>query len=169
MSNLVRMSREKSTFELFDINPEAPLEPAVRAFRLALVLGQRMRHLMDERLRVDGLTTQQAVLVTAAAMMGGPSLTRVAGCLGTTHQNAAQLVAALDRKGFLRVEPDPADRRRKRLVTTEANDEYWRGRDTDDSAAVAEWFSGLDAEELETFVRLSVKVLAGLPSANKDA
>lgn len=162
------MSPDKSATELFAVDPQAPLHPAVRAFRLALLVGQRMRHLMDERLRVDGLTTQQAALVTAAAMMEGPSLTRVAGCLGTTHQNAAQLVSALERKGFLRIEPDPADRRRKRLVTTEANDEYWRGRDTDDSAAVAEWFSGLDPEELDTFVRLSVKVLAGLPSSHKN-
>lgn len=148
---------------VFDIDPQSRLDPPVRAFRLALLLGQRLRHLMDERLRVDGLTTQQAALITAVNMLGGPSLTKVAGCLGTTHQNAAQLVTALERKGFLRVEPDAADRRRKRLVVTETNDEYWRGRDAGDHAAVGEWFVGLDDEELETLVRLMSKVLDGMP------
>jgi DNA-binding MarR family transcriptional regulator len=157
--------RSKTVFDLFDLDPQSaqPLEPAVRAFRLALLMGQRLRHLMDDRLRVDGLTTQQAALITAVTMLGGPSLTKVASCLGTTHQNAAQLVAALERKGFLRVEPDPEDGRRKRLVATETNSEYWRGRDAGDHAAVATWFAGLDADELETFVRLTVKILTTMP------
>lgn len=158
-------SRGKTVFDLFDLDPQSaqPLDPGVRAFRLALLLGQRLRHLMDERLRVDGLTTQQAALITAVTMLGGPSLTKVANCLGTTHQNAAQLVAALERKGFLRVEPDPTDRRRKRLIATDTNTEYWRGRDAGDHEAVGQWFAGLEPDELETFVRLAVKVLTTLP------
>jgi DNA-binding MarR family transcriptional regulator len=162
IGNILRMEpRDKTVFDLFDLDPQSaqPLEPAVRAFRLALLLGQRLRHLMDERLRVDGLTTQQAALITAVTTLGDPSLTKAASCLGTTHQNAAQLVSALERKGFLRVEPDPADRRRKRLIATETNDEYWRGRDPGDHAAVAKWFSALDPDELDTFVRLTVRVL----------
>lgn len=149
---------------VFDIDPHSQLDPSVRAFRLALLLGQRLRHLMDERLRVDGLTTQQAALITAVGVLNGPSLTKLATCLGTTHQNAAQLVAALERKGFLRVEPDPADGRRKRLVATEANDRYWKERDAKDHDAVSEWFAGLDEAELETFVKLTERVLGTMPS-----
>lgn len=74
---------------------------------------------MDDRLRADGLTTQQAALLTAVRSLGTPALTEAAAALGTTHQNTAQLVAALERKGMLRTEPDPADKRR-RLVPTEA-------------------------------------------------
>jgi DNA-binding MarR family transcriptional regulator len=141
---------------------DSPLTPPVRAFRAVLLLAQRLRYLMDERLRPDGLTTQQAALLTAVIALGSPTLGAAAAALGTTHQNAAQLVAALERKGLLAVEPDPADRRRKRLVATAANARYWRGRDADDEAAVASWFGALAPAEVDTLVALVSTVLDGL-------
>ncbi|MBF9132423.1 MarR family transcriptional regulator [Plantactinospora sp. S1510] len=148
---------------LFDGGADsADLEPPVRAFRLVLLLGQRMRYLMDERLRPDGLTTQQAALLTAVLALGRPTLTEAAAALGSTHQNVAQLVAALTRKGLLRVESDPADRRRRRLVGTEANAEYWRNRDDDDHSAVADWFAALRPAEIVLLCELAERVLADL-------
>ena len=52
--------------------------------------AQRLRYLMDERMRADGLTTQQAALLTVVIALGRPSLTEAAAALGTTHQNVAQ-------------------------------------------------------------------------------
>jgi len=112
--------------------------------------------------RADGLTTQQAALLTAVTALDGPSLSQAAAALGTSHQNVAQLVASLERKGFLRVEQDPGDARRKRLVSTEANLRYWRERDAGDHAAVAEWFDALGPGELSAFVRLTEKTLGAL-------
>lgn len=149
---------------LFDLGPDSRLTPEVRAFRIALLLGQRLRYLMDDRLRADGLTTQQAALLTAVRALGTPALTEAATALGTTHQNVAQLVAALERKGMLRTEPDPADRRRRRLVATESGARYWSARDTGDEAAVAEWFAALTPEELATWSTLSQKILTGSSS-----
>jgi DNA-binding MarR family transcriptional regulator len=147
---------------LFSIGPDSALEPSVRAFRTVLLLAQRLRYLMDDRLRADGMTTQQAALLTAVLDLGQPSLTEAAAALGSTHQNVAQLVAALERKGMLRVEPDPADGRRRRLVTTAANAEYWQRRDDADHAAVARWFAVLSDEEIVTLCTLADRVLAGL-------
>jgi len=158
VSNILRMSTAGKT--LFGIGPGSELVLPVRAFRSVLFLAQRLRYLMDDRLRADGLTTQQAALLTAVAALGQPSLTEVATALGTTHQNAAQLVAALQRKGFLRVEPDPADRRRRLLITTAANDRYWSSRDEGDYAAVADWFSALSPAELRTLCDLTERLLA---------
>ncbi|GLW33495.1 MarR family winged helix-turn-helix transcriptional regulator [Actinoplanes regularis] len=151
------MSQPEQT--LFDLGPGSELTPAVRAFRLALVLGRRMQYLMDDRLRADGLTTQQAALLTAVRALGTPALTEAAAALGTTHQNAAQLVAALERKGMLRVEPDPADKRRRRLVPTESGARYWSERDSGDEAAVAEWFAALTPDELDRWCTLTGKIL----------
>ncbi|GIG91878.1 MarR family winged helix-turn-helix transcriptional regulator [Plantactinospora endophytica] len=140
----------------------AGLEPPVRAFRLVLLLAQRLRYLMDERLRPDGLTTQQAALLTVVLALGAPALSEAAAALGSTHQNVAQLVTALTRKGLLRVEPDPADRRRRRLVATEANTEYWRDRDDADHAAVADWFGALREDEIRVLCGLVERLLTDL-------
>jgi DNA-binding MarR family transcriptional regulator len=110
------MSRDDKTGiqskNLIGIGPRSELDPAVRAFRTVLALAQRLRYTMDERLRADGLTTQQAALLTVVTAAGQPSLAEAAAALGSTHQNVAQIVAALVRKEMLQVEPDPADRRR---------------------------------------------------------
>jgi hypothetical protein len=75
----------------------------VRTFRLIVVVAQELRTLMDQLLRADGLTTQQAALITVVDLLGAPSLSQAATALGTTHQNARQLADALERKGFLQI------------------------------------------------------------------
>jgi DNA-binding MarR family transcriptional regulator len=132
----------------------APLGVAAFATPLA---GESMALLWG-----DGLTTQQAALLTVVSALDGPSLNEAAAALGSTHQNVAQLVAALQRKKLLRTEPDPADRRRVRLFTTETNQRYWRGRDQADAEAVAQWFAVLSDEEIETFCTLANRILDGL-------
>lgn len=153
------MSAQDKTTDLLGIGPASELEPSVRAFRTVLTLAQRLRYAMDERLRSDGLTTQQAALITVVSALGKPSLAEAAAALGSTHQNVAQIVAALVRKDMLQVEPDPADGRRKLLSTTNANAAYWKQRDAGDFAAVTEWFADLTPAELRTFCDLADRVL----------
>ena len=159
------MSRENKIEVLLGIGPESRLEPSIRAFRTTLTLAQKLRYAMDERLRADGLTTQQAALITVVTAAGKPSLAEAAAALGSTHQNVAQIVAALVRKDMLQVEPDPADKRRKLLSTTNRNAAYWKERDEGDFGAVADWFGELSPAELKTFCELSDRVIAGLDNA----
>ncbi|MEV0799366.1 MULTISPECIES: helix-turn-helix domain-containing protein [unclassified Kribbella] len=154
-----------SRSKMFGLGAESELAPSVRAFRTTLMLAQKLRNEMDVRLREDGLTTQQAALITAVQAMGKPSLAEAAAALGSTHQNVAQIVAALQRKELLQVEPDPADRRRKLLSATNHSADYWRERDAGDFAAVADWFADLSPDELETFCELSDRVIARLDRA----
>lgn len=147
---------------------QGELTPAVRAFRATLHLGQRLRYLMDERLRADGLTTQQAALLTLVQALGTPSLKQAAAGLGTTHQNVAQLVQALQRKGMLETLADPADGRRTLLSVTEASRAYWSSRDDGDHAAVAGWFAALSDAELDVLVEHTERVLHALdPGARR--
>ncbi|HET6987787.1 MAG TPA: MarR family transcriptional regulator [Kribbella sp.] len=148
--------------KLFEIGAGSELAPSIRAFRTTLMLAQKLRYEMDERLRADGLTTQQAALITVVKAMGKPSLAEAAAALGSTHQNVAQIVAALQRKELLQVEPDPADRRRKLLSATNRSVEYWRKRDAGDFAAIADWFADLTPAELKTFCDLADRVIARL-------
>ncbi|MFI5711295.1 MarR family winged helix-turn-helix transcriptional regulator [Kribbella sp. NPDC051620] len=156
------MSPRDKTEDLLGIGPDSALEPSIRAFRTTLTLAQRLRYAMDERLREDGLTTQQAALITVVVAAGKPSLAEAAAALGSTHQNVAQIVAALVRKDLLQVEPDPADKRRKLLSATNHSAAFWKERDAGDFAAVADWFADLTPAELQTFCDLSDRVIARL-------
>lgn len=156
------MPPRDKTEDLLGIGPASALEPSIRAFRTTLTLAQRLRYAMDERLREDGLTTQQAALITVVVAAGKPSLAEAAAALGSTHQNVAQIVAALVRKDLLQVEPDPADKRRKLLSATNHSTAFWKERDAGDFAAVADWFADLTPAELETFCNLSDRVISRL-------
>lgn len=151
--------------ELFGIGAGSQLAPSVRAFRTTLMLAMKLRNAMEERLRADGITTQQAALITVVVALGKPSLAEAAAALGSTHQNVAQIVAALVRKELLQVEPDPADGRRKLLSATTRSATYWRQRDAGDFAAVADWFADLSPAEVETFCDLADRVIARVDSA----
>ena len=130
----------------------------VRTFRLIIVLAQQLRTLMDQRLRPDGLTTQQAALITAVDALGTPSLSQTAAALGTTHQNARQVADALQRKGFLTVTEDPADARVRRLATTGRSHDYWQQRSAADQQQAASWFADLSADEAQLLFDLLSRV-----------
>jgi DNA-binding MarR family transcriptional regulator len=130
----------------------------VRTFRLIVVVAQELRTLMDQLLRADGLTTQQAAMITVIDMLGTPSLSQAATALGTTHQNARQLADALERKGFLQISTDEADARVRRLSTTAKSGSYWRDRSAADQQHVLDWFSDLTPTEAQTLFKLLAKV-----------
>ena len=130
----------------------------VRTFRLIVLVAQELRTLMDQLLRADGLTTQQAATITVVELLGTPSLSQAATALGTTHQNARQLADALERKGFLRISTDQADARVRRLSTTAKSNSYWRDRSAADQQQVLDWFGDLTPAEAKTLFELLAKV-----------
>lgn len=123
-------------------------------FRLLVGLGIRMRTLMDQRLAGIGLTTQQAAVLTVVEQLGTPTITQVSQALGTTHQNTRQIVEALQRKNFLDVAIDPADRRARRLSVTAFVRDTFDPREAEDRTAVHRWTGALTDDECATLVRL---------------
>jgi DNA-binding MarR family transcriptional regulator len=119
----------------------------VRSFRLLLRVALQLRYLTDQLYRADGLTTQQAMLLTIVRTQGQPSLSDVSAAMHTTHQNVRQLVNALVTKGFLQLIADPNDARVRRIATTKKNDRHWAARDPLDFDHVRDWFSVLSVTE----------------------
>lgn len=129
-------------------------EDAVRCFRLIAYVAQRMRYLYDQRLREEGLSTQQGILLTIVRARGRPTLGEAAKAMSTTHQNAKQVAAALQRKGMLRITADAIDRRVRRLEATESGARGWQERNAGDFSAIAEWFTDLTRDEQEQLASL---------------
>lgn len=135
---------------------------AVRNFRLILFCGQRLRTLLDERLREAGLTTQQGVMLSIVRTRTLPSLGEVAAAMATSHQNAKQIAVVLERKGMLEIVADENDRRSRRLKPTAAGRRGWQSRDAGDFEAIGAWFSGLSRPEQKSLRRLLEKLTATL-------
>jgi DNA-binding MarR family transcriptional regulator len=140
----------------------------IRTFRLIIVLAQELRTRMDQLLREDGLTTQQAALLTVIDALDEPSIGQAAEALGTTHQNIKQLADALERKGFVRTAADPADRRIRRLATTPHSDATWQRRSDADQRRVLEWFGNLTPVDAQDLFRLLLKAQAGVRAVATD-
>lgn len=86
------------------------------------VLVQHLSRRMDERLVRVGLTSSQWLLLAVLQQFfptSSPTLTEAAARYGTSRQNVKEIALGLQRRGWLRIEPDPIDRRATRLVLTE--------------------------------------------------
>jgi len=135
---------------------------AVRCFRLLTYTAQSLRNLMDQRLRNDDLTTQQGILLTIVKSMDKPTLGDVSKAMSTTHQNAKQIAAALERKGMLKLIVDKSDKRVRRLLTTAKGLRGWKDRDSADFAAIGEWLAGITPAEQKTLSTLLQKLASTL-------
>jgi DNA-binding MarR family transcriptional regulator len=139
----------------------------IRTFRLIMLLAQELRTLMDQQLRPDRLTTQQAALITVVDAIGKPSLSQAAAALATTHQNVKQIADALARKGFLKIARDEQDGRVRRLATTRKSNTTWRRRSAADQELVLDWFSALNQNEAQTLFTLLLRLESGVRAALK--
>jgi DNA-binding MarR family transcriptional regulator len=105
--------------------------------------SSRLRYRFDQRLAEDDLTSQQGVLLTVVRTRGKPKLGEVATAMATSHQNAKQIAAALERKGMLRIVKDADDARARRLTITDLGIEAWKTRDAGDFRAIGSWLSDM--------------------------
>lgn len=144
-------------------NPVLGQTPSVQLFRTVIGLSSHLRTRMDRRLADVGLTTQQAAVLTVVETAAEPpTLGDVARLLGSSHQNARQIVAALERKGLLEVTVDPGDRRARRLRVTPAVAQVFAARDASDHDEVGQWLGALSEDEQWQVVKLLRRVLADL-------
>jgi len=132
---------------------------AVRCFRLISLASQRLRRLYDQRLRDEGITMQQGILLSFVRAHGRPTLGEVARSMATSHQNAKQVALAVARKGLIVIVDDEEDKRAKRLVATKTGQRGWDHRNAEDFAAVGQWFAGLSGGEQRKLASTLIKLI----------
>ena len=134
------MSDDRQWLDLGLAAQPAALAERVRAFRLLVLGGALLRQKLDRELAASGVTAQQgALLQWIEAQAAAPTISAVAQALGMTHQNVKQIVVALERKGFVEIRVDAADRRARRLVLTAKHRRFWKRRNPEDFSAVMAW------------------------------
>jgi DNA-binding MarR family transcriptional regulator len=135
----------------------------VRLFRTTVIAATLLRGRLDRELAGSGITTQQGAMLQFIETQGEPpTIGTVAAGLAMTHQNVKQIALVLERKGFLEIVVDEADRRARRLVPTAEHRRFWKRRSATDFERVSEWTAALRDDEVQQAVALLRKLIRSL-------
>lgn len=133
----------------------------VRLLRTVLSTAAVLRGRLDRALAPAGVTSQQAAMLQLIeAQAAAPTISFVAQAMGMTHQNVKQIALALQKKGFLGINTDPADRRVRRLQLTAHHHQFWQQRNPADFSSVEGWTAGLSSAEVQQVLGLLAKLKA---------
>jgi DNA-binding MarR family transcriptional regulator len=153
--------------------PDGLGDTDVELFGSILVFMQQLTARMEERLRPFGLTSRQWMLlgvIDRAFPEGAPTISEAAAVFGTSRQNVKQIALQLARSGWLRLEPDPKDRRAIRLVPTEQlavfDDPAVRA---DQAAFILSVFGGLTPRERRALLNMVTTCIGRLSPPVDDA
>lgn len=105
-----------------------------------------------ERCAEFDLTPVQYALLKAAEAEPGAEQITLAGLAAIDRSNAARLAAALEARGLLRRDPDPADRRARRLSLTPAGQALLRRAEAAVRRVQEELLAPLPPAERRAFV-----------------
>lgn len=93
-----------------------------------------------------------------------PTLQQLADVMGTSHQNCKQLLLKLEKKGFVALESDPADRRRQRIRLTEHCLAFCEANDENSQRIMEQMFAGIPEEHLritiQTIIQMEQQLMA---------
>jgi len=85
---------------------------------LMALVRRRQRQAVEKRVRDLGLSNQQFWLLVALVERQGASLVEILEALPMDQPTASRVLVALSRRKLVRLDSDPADRRRRRMVLT---------------------------------------------------
>ncbi len=140
----------------------AEMDGRYALFGLLFALQNRLQAVGDTF--YEEITSKQFFLMACMNLFQGeaPTVQELAQVMGSSHQNVKQILNKLEQKGFVRVEPDEADRRKLRISLTEyaaVTGEKYRAKEEEFMTGL---FDGVDEEEAKTaFLTLS-KIEANL-------
>lgn len=144
----------------------------IELFGSSLVFAQQLMLRVEEFLEPFGLTSRQWLLL---AMIDkgfpgyAPTISEASAVFGTSRQNVKQVAVQLERRGWLRLVPDPADRRALRLVLTDRLGVFDDSAvQADQAAFILSVFGGLTACERRTFLNLVRTCMAALSSPDPE-
>ncbi|QGU01982.1 MarR family protein [Corynebacterium kalinowskii] len=117
-----------------------------------LLLANRIQTTLDQAL--PELTLKQWLCLVIIASEGKvDSMAEVVDKLGTSHQNAAKLVRALEAKGFVEFGPS-SDKRARSVALTDHAREYLRANNDRGDGILTQLFDGIDPADTAACLRV---------------
>jgi Transcriptional regulators len=122
---------------------------AQQGLRMLFSVTNKLQVLGDKEL--EDLTIRQMLAIPALihAPIGKATINYVARHLGTTKQNAKQIVDAMAKKGYLAITPSEQDKRAVNVTVTLAGEQAFKKCSERTDGFLATIFEGFTSEELE--------------------
>lgn len=114
-------------------------------------------------------TTKQWYLLLFLSSMdeAAPSITSVARAMGTTRQNVTQLLAPLEKRGYIRTMPSETDHRSRAVQMTEKARDYLSEMSGQGQFFIDSLMDGVGAGELDSAICVFEKMFENLNKINE--
>ena len=125
------------------------MEDRTFVFGSLFAVANRLETLLDRAFAAYGITSKQWLLLISVQSLFAepPTISQVAGAMGTSHQNVKQIAKHLERNGFVRLEKDARDARTTRLLLTDACMTFAEETSQAGETFMREAFSGVTDED----------------------
>jgi len=118
----------------------------------------RLHRLFDRRMVASGASVARTKLLILVEREGPVRGTDIAELLGQAPRTVTEALDGLERAGLVRREPDPADRRVKRVTITDEGRRAIAETEPLRLRMVEQFFGGLDATERAQLARIIDKI-----------
>lgn len=133
------------------------IPPSYYLLGLLSAFDNRFQAMADRVMKV--ITWKQFFAVICISLCKEPpGIGELAEIMGSSHQNVKQLLMKLQRKDFVRLEADPSDARRQRVVLTQACLDFCRRNDDASAALMERLFEGVTPEQLAATISTVTRI-----------
>lgn len=89
---------------------------------------------------------------------GKPTINELAEILGSSHQNVKQILLKLEKKNFINIVIDAADKRKQRIELTDYCRDYCNRNDSSSNKIMSLMFEGISKDELQMTIQTIMKI-----------
>ncbi len=90
-----------------------------------------------------------------------PTINELSDVMGSSHQNVKQILLKLEKKGFISMLPDEKDKRKQRIIVTDAAGSFLEENDNNGQQSqyiIGRIFEGISEKDLKTTIKTIMKM-----------
>jgi len=87
-----------------------------------------------------------------------PTLKELSDILGSSHQNAKQILLKLEKKNFIRFQADETDKRKQRIMLTDYCREFCEKNDEMSKSIMEKMFDGITEEDIAATIKTIIRI-----------
>jgi len=122
----------------------------------------RLTRLLDKRMAREGASLARTRVLLMIQRRGPVKAIDIAELFGLAPRTVTDTLDGMERQGLIRREPDPKDRRAKRILITPAGQQAVAATEPLRRELTGQVIGSLSAEERETFARILGKLEAAV-------